>query len=263
MPKAPVNGIKIYYESHGEGPAIVFAHQRAGNHLTWWQQVPVLSREYRCVTFDQRGWGASIQPAGGPGLGAGVEDLRQLLDHLEIERTFLVGHSMGGITCLGFALAHPERTLGLILVDTTAGVGDSAVLEAITDLANLPAGDVPRTLSARFIEQRPDLTFLYQEIAGINKELNLNIRSAFHNPAGLQAADLAKLSVPTLLMVGEEDVIFPVKAIQAMQKMIPGAKLEVVPGTAHAPQFEVPDVFNRLVGDFFAGVLTGKPATAE
>ena len=263
MPKAPVNGIKIYYESHGEGPAIVFAHQRAGNHLTWWQQVPVLSMEYRCVTFDQRGWGASIQPAGGPGLGAGVEDLRQLLDHLEIERTFLVGHSMGGITCLGFALAHPERTLGLILVDTTAGVGDPAVLEAITDLANLPAGDVPRTLSARFIEQRPDLTFLYQEIAGINKELNLNIRSAFHNPAGLQAADLAKLSVPTLLTVGEEDVIFPVKAIQAMQKMIPGAKLEVVPGTAHVPQFEVPDVFNRLVGDFFACVLTGKPATAK
>ncbi len=107
------------------------------------------------------------------------------------------------------------------------------------------------------------LPTLYREVAGINQELNLNIRSAFHNPAGLQAADLAKLSVPTLLTVGEEDVIFPVKAIQAMQKMIPGAKLEVVPGTAHVPQFEVPDVFNRLVGDFFACVLTGKPATAK
>ena len=261
MPKAPVNGTELYYESHGEGPAIVFAHQRAGNHLTWWQQVPVLSKKYRCVTYDQRGWGASVQGAGGPGLSAGVEDRRQLLDHLGIARTFLVGHSMGGITCLGFALAHPERTLGLILVDTTAGVGDPAVLAAITDLVNLPAGDVPRTLSARFIEQRPELTFLYEEISGINPELNLDIRSAFHNPAGLQAADLAKLSVPTLLMVGEEDVIFPEKAIRAMQGMILGAKLEVVPGTAHVPQFEVPDVFNRLVGDFFSGVLSGNPTT--
>ena len=263
MPKAPINGIELYYESHGEGPAIVFAHQRAGNHLTWWQQVPVLSKEYRCITFDQRGWGASVQPAGGPGLSAGVEDLKQLLDHLGIERTFLLGHSMGGITCLGFALAYPERSLGLILVDTTAGVGDPTVLEAITDLSLLPAGDVPRTLSARFIEQHPDLTFLYQEIAGVNQELNLDIRSAFHNPNGLQAADLAKLSVPTLLMVGEEDVIFPEKAIRAMQKMIPGARLKVVPGTAHVPQFEVPDVFNRLAGDFFADVLSGKPATAS
>ena len=122
---------------------------------------------------------------------------------------------------------------------------------------------MPRTLSARFIDQRPDLTFLYQEIAGVNPELNLDIRPAFHNPAGLHAADLAKLSVPTLLIVGEEDVIFPVKAIRAMQRIIPGAKLEVVAGTAHCPQFEVPDVFNRLAGDFFAGVLSGKPATAE
>ena len=257
MPKAPVNGIELYYESHGEGPAIVFSHQRAGNHLTWWQQVPVLSKKFRCITYDQRGWGASVQPAGGPGLSAGVEDLRQLLDHLGIERTFLVGHSMGGINHLGVALAYPERTLGLILVDTTAGIGDPTVLEAIANLADLPAGDVPRTMSACFIEQRPDLTFLYEEIALVNPELNLDIRSAFHNPAGLQAADLAKLSVPTLLMVGEEDAIFPVKAIRAIQNMIPGAKLEVVPGTAHVPQFEVPEVFNRLVGDFFAGVLAG------
>ena len=57
MPKAAVNGIQLYYESHGEGPAIVFAHGRGGNHLSWWRQVPAFSDDYRCVTFDHRPMG--------------------------------------------------------------------------------------------------------------------------------------------------------------------------------------------------------------
>ena len=60
--QAPVNGIDLYYESHGSdsAPTIVFAHGRGGNHMSWWQQVAAFSGEYRCITFDHRGWGASI-----------------------------------------------------------------------------------------------------------------------------------------------------------------------------------------------------------
>ena len=84
MPKARVNGIDFYYETDGEGPAIVFAHGRGGNHMSWWQQVPVFSKNYRCITFDHRGWGTSTDEPGGPGHGAFVEDLKQLLDYLEV-----------------------------------------------------------------------------------------------------------------------------------------------------------------------------------
>ena len=58
MPKAPVNGIDLYYESHGSdsAPTIVFAHGRGGNHMSWWQQVAAFSGEYRCITFDQELW---------------------------------------------------------------------------------------------------------------------------------------------------------------------------------------------------------------
>ena len=86
MPMAHVNGIEMYYESHGEGPAIVFAHGRGGNHMSWWRQVPVFSGEYRCIIFDHRGWGASVDLAGGPGRSAFVEDLKQLLDCLDVDR---------------------------------------------------------------------------------------------------------------------------------------------------------------------------------
>ena len=259
MPKAPVNGIEIYYESHGDGPAIAFAHQRAGNHLSWWQQVPVFSKDYRCVTFDQRGYGASVEPPGGPGISAFVEDLRQLLDYLGVERAFLVAHALGGLACLGFALAYPERTLGLILGNATGGAGDPTVVEAITSLDLLPADDVPRTLSASFVDQHPDRTFLYQEIAALNPELNLDIRTASHGAGGPQAADLAGLAVPTLLIVGAESLIHPVRAIRALQLLIPGSKLEIVQGSAHSTYFEQPEEFNRLAGEFFAGVLAGMP----
>ena len=162
MPKASVNGIELYYESHGEGPAIVFAHGAGGNHLSWFQQVPTFSRNYRCITFDHRGWGASIESNDGPGRSAFVEDLKQLLDYLEVERAYLVAQSMGGRTCLGFALAYPERTLGLVLGDTTGGVNDPALEEAQrggcrpTLSINIPTGH-SSTLKFR-VSIRPELT---------------------------------------------------------------------------------------------------------
>src|SRR5438270_8622571 len=103
MPLAQVNGIELYYEIHGDGPGLVLAHGAGGNHLSWWQQVPVLSRHFRCVTFDHRGFGSSRDVPGGPGAEAFIEDLRQLLDHLGIDRVALMAQSMGGWTSLGFA----------------------------------------------------------------------------------------------------------------------------------------------------------------
>ena len=82
MPFAPINGVELYYETHGEGPALVLAHGGAGNHLSWWQQVAEFSRSFKCVTFDHRGFGWSREPADSPGPAAFTEDLRALLDHL-------------------------------------------------------------------------------------------------------------------------------------------------------------------------------------
>ncbi len=264
MPQAPINGIDLYYESHGDdsAPAIVFAHGRGGNHMSWWQQVAAFSAEYRCITFDHRGWGASIAEHGSPLRENFIDDLTALLDYLKIGKVFLVAQSMGGFCCLGFALAHPERTLGLVLGDTTGGVATEGVLEALKNTDPPPDGPA-RSLSGSFIKEHPALTFLYQQIGGLNPPRGEDgVISGFRREDGPQAEAFPDWQIPTLLIVGQEDAIFPPEVIAEVQKAIPGSRMEVVPGAAHSAHFEQASVFNKLVERHFAEVRSGAAAGA-
>src|SRR3989442_13171674 len=107
MPTAEINGIQLSYEEYGSGIPIVFAHGAGGNHISWWQQVPVLSRHYRCITFDHRGWGLSLDiDHRGPAVF--IQDPTGLVDHSRLEKTFLAGHAMGGLSCIAFARPQPD-----------------------------------------------------------------------------------------------------------------------------------------------------------
>lgn len=96
MPTAAINGINLYYESHGSGDdTFVFAHGAGGNHLSWWRQAPVFAERGRVVTFDHRAFGQSTD-RNGLGAGAFVDDLEALLDSLGLDRVTLIAQSMGG-----------------------------------------------------------------------------------------------------------------------------------------------------------------------
>ena len=264
MPKAPINGIELYYESHGDdsSPAIIFAHGRGGNHLSWWQQVAAFSGEYRCITFDHRGWGASIAEHGSPLRENFIDDLTALLDYLKVDKAYLVAQSMGGFSCLGFALAHPERTLGLVLGDTTGGVATEGTLAALQN-TNPPPDGPARSLSASFIKENPALTFLYTQIGGLNPPRGEDgVISGFRLKDGPQESDFAGWNIPTLLIVGKEDAIFPPEVIAEVQKVIPGSRMEVVPGAAHSAHFEQAAVFNKLLSELFAQARAGSVAGA-
>ena len=264
MPKAPINGIELYYESHGDdsAPAIVFAHGRGGNHMSWWQQVAAFSGEFRCITFDHRGWGASIAEHGTPLRENFIDDLAALLDYLKIDKTFLVAQSMGGFSCLGFALAHPERTLGLVLGDTTGGVATEGTLAALKNTNPAPEGPA-RSLSASFIQDNQALTFLYQQVQGLNPPRGEDgVISGFRREDGPQIEDFVGWQIPTLLIVGKEDSIFPPEVIAEVQKVIPGSRMEIVPGAAHSAHFEQAAVFNGYLSELFASVRSGTVAGA-
>src|ERR671925_1120020 len=250
MPKAQVSGIELYYEVQGDGPVVVFAHGAGGNHLSWWQQVPVFARKYRCVIFDHRGFGQSSDVPNGPGSQAFVDDLRFLLNHLKIDRASLVAQSMGGRTCLGFALERPDRVQALVMADTTGGFGDARMAELRAEGEATMAGPnpPPRTYARHFPQEQPAQAFLYEQIRALNPP-----RREAPVP-GPTAEQVRALQTPTLLIVGEHDVIAPPPIMKMFQSYIPQARLAEVAGAGHSVYFEKPAEFNRLVQEFLADV---------
>ena len=249
MPRAPVNGIDLYYEVHGTGPALVFAHGAGGNHLSWWQQVPVFSQKFQCITFDHRGFGQSPDAPDGPGSQAFVEDLRKVLDHLNVDRASLVAQSMGGRTCLGFTLANPDRVQALVMADTTGGFSDMPMTQMRADMEKQLAGDnSPRTYARSFAQEHPKRAFLYEQIRAQNPP-----RHDTPGP-GPSAEQIRAMRTPTLLIVGEEDVIATPAIMEAFQQYVPNARLRRVAGSGHSVYFEKADEFNRIVLEFLADV---------
>jgi 3-oxoadipate enol-lactonase len=251
----------MYYESHGEGDAIVFAHGAGGNHLSWWQQVPFFRRRYRCVTFDHRGFGRSADVEGGPGANAFVEDLRALLDSLEIEKTYLVAQSMGGGTCMGFTMAHPERVRGLVMADTTGTMSEAKLDDLRREFRE--SQPQPMTLQGRAYapdlrDKRPHMAFLYDSVMALNPPRG--------EPSGERdqrqvatAEKLAALRVPVQFVVGSKDAIIPPSIMKHASALVPGARFTEVAGSGHSVYFEEPDAFNRIVSDFFDSVEKAGP----
>jgi 3-oxoadipate enol-lactonase len=253
MALARINGIELYYEIHGEGPAVVFAHGAGGNHLSWWQQVPHLSQYFRCVTFDHRGFGSSYDMPDGPGADAFIEDLRQLLDHLGIERAALVAQSMGGWTSLGFASRYPERVMALALCDTTAGIDNPEVAREMKSLQATMQGRLTvvlqRAYSAQFPQRDPARCFLYQQISGLNVRVPADLLTKL-TAMRHRVDPIIERRIPTMLLVGEEDVLTPAKTMELMARQIPHARFVKVPASGHSVYFERPDEFNRIMLDF-------------
>ena len=253
MPFAKINGIELYYEVHGEGPALVLAHGGGGSHLSWWQQVPEFSKTYTVITFDHRSFGHSRDVQDGPGPKAFVQDLTALLDHLAIEKAALAGQSMGGWTVGGFAAAHPERTNALILCDTLGGIETAQTLQAQAGIQERSRGSLSEVLknayAKSFPEREPVLTFLYQQISGLNMHVAPNLGAALF---GLKSDPtlIIEHKIPTLLLVGEEDVLTPPRAMESVAAQIPHARFVKVAGSGHSVYFERPDEFNRIVGGF-------------
>ncbi len=260
MPTASINGIELYYEVSGQGPPVVFAHGVGGNHASWWQQVSYFARWYQVVTFDHRGFGNSGDNPEGPGQSAFVDDLRGLLDHLGVPQAVLVAQSMGGGTCLGFTVGHPQRVRALVMADSLRGFGEPGPLdERVQEVQRATTGlsQLERVLSPGFRQRQPELTALYRQIASFNSATRTTLRGSLQSHTPLQ---LAEAKVPVLFLVGQEDVLFPPDLVRSVQQRVPGSSLVVVPDAGHSVYFEKPDVFNHQVHAFLdAAGVRGEP----
>lgn len=253
MPWAPINGIRLYYQTYGKGPALVFAHGAGGNHLSWWQQIPHFARRHRCAVFDHRGFGRSVDVRAGPGRRAFAEDLRQLLGHLAIESTAIVAQSMGGRTAVGFALRHPGRVRALVLAGTTGGAVDDQVRSAQEAHRRSPTGRrslAQRAVSPRLRRERPDLAYLYRLIGRLNPPRPRHFLAPIPGYRGSSAQRLTALGIPILFLVGEDDSITPPHIIRLAHQQVAGSQFDVIEGAGHSAYFERAEAFNKRVAQF-------------
>jgi 3-oxoadipate enol-lactonase len=254
MPFIPVNGIELYYEVHGEGPAVVFCHGAGGNHLSWWQQIPVFANHFTCITYDSRAFGRSRDAEGG-GRQWFWKDLAALLDHLGVERTAIVAQSMGGRTAVPFAMMNPGCAWAIVLAGTNGG----AVTEEVHQLqdeykASLPKGSTlnDRALAPGYDEADSAKEFLYREINRLNPKRPRDFLAIPSGYRGSSAQRLADSGVPVFFLVGEHDAIVPPYVTRLCHEAVPGSRFQVIPDAGHSAYFERPDEFNAAVMGFLA-----------
>jgi len=255
VPYASVNGIRFYYESHGTGPAVVFAHGAGGNHLSWWQQIPFFARHYRCVVFDHRAFGLSRDGEGEAkrGRAAFHEDLRDLLDELGIERPAIVAQSMGGRTAVGFALRNPGRCAAMVLAGTTGGAVDDEIRAMQQEHRETPLGRqtlMQRAVAPALRTRAPEMDFLYRAIARLNPPRPKDFLAPIPGYRGSSAERLTQAGFPLLFLVGEDDAITPPAVIERCHRAVPGSRFDVIAGAGHSAYFEQPAAFNDAVLSF-------------
>ncbi len=255
----PSGGEKIYFESWGEGDqVVVFGHGMGGSHAVWYQQVAFFASEYRVVTWDQRGFGRSTAITGDLGPEPAARDLEGVLDHLGIAQAHIVGQSMGGWSALGFAIAHPQRVLSLVLADTTAGLFTPEIRRVLTDYAKVVATAPPPeewplgfhpAVGTQLLAEDLAQAFLYTQLGSLTDPPDPEtvmplLMSTDHTVAARE------VQAPTLFVVGENDPIFPPPLIESAADLIPGSRVAVVENTGHSPYFERADRWNVIVAGF-------------
>ena len=262
MPHAKVNGIDIHYRLEGEGPETLVLVNGLGDDLESWafQMEDLLAGGLRTLRFDNRGIGGSSRPAGPYTTKAMAEDALALIDHLRLAPAHLLGLSMGGMIAQEMALARGEGVRSLVLAATYAAPGlyCTRMFRMWDDMAR--AGGMGLSLrdvllhcfTPRFFADEPALAEEYEKAFAAIPMTTESYRAQVHAIITHDtSARLARLSAPTLVLAGEEDVLIPVELSRALSRLIPGAEFKTLPG-AHAFLWEQPKPFNRAVLEFIA-----------
>ncbi len=257
-----VPGGELYYEATGGGPAVILMHAGIADHTMWDAQVGPFSERYRVVRYDLRGFGRSSTPETDY---APHDDLRALLAHLDIERAAVVGVSMSGGIAVDFALAHPAMLWALVPVAAGMDGYDWSADEALQrfgaeEKAAVEAGDIDRAvdLNVRLWVDGPGRGPKQVDHAVREKVRRMQL-AIFERgePAGrpvplepLAVTRLEDVRAPTLAIVGGQDARALIEITDLIARRVPGAQKSVIKHTAHVPNMERPDEFNRLVLDF-------------
>lgn len=260
MPYARVNGNMLFYREAGEGPLAVFVHGFPLDHSVWLDQLAGLAHVRRCVAMDLRGFGKS-DPTIDASLGMEMlaDDVAGLIEALGAESADVVGLSMGGYVALALWELRPEIVRSLALVDTRAGgdspEGQKARDDMIDRLLDFGRSGLANELVANLLGSSPSRQSqarLRSMIEGTRYETLVASIQGMRDRRD-RSVLLPNVTVPSLVISGEEDRLIPADVSKAMAKQIPGARFSVIPRAGHLPTLENPDAVNEALIELFEG----------
>ncbi len=275
MPYADSNGVKLYYEESGRGTPIVFVHEFSGDLRSWEMQIRHFGRRYRCVAFNARGYPPSDVPAQVSMYShrQATDDLVNVMRRLGIARAHVIGCSMGAYTTLQLGLRYPRRALSLTAIGAGAGsdpatrrqfLKASAATAERFEEGGLAAAVRPyrnagnrvqlgnkdprafREFFRRFLE--------HSALGHANTIRGVQMRRP---PLRAMAGPLSRLTVPTHVVVGDEDET-SLDAGIFLKRVCPAARLTIAPATGHLVSNEEPELFNRITDEFLGLVDSGQ-----
>ncbi len=267
--------VKLYYEETGRGYPMIFVHEFAGDYRSWQPQVRYFSRRFRCITFNARGFPPSDVPEDVAmySQARACDDIKALLDHLGLADAHIVGLSMGGFAALHFGLNHPDSARSLVVSGCGYGAEpdrrEQFRREAEATAQRLEADDMEAFAKiyatgptrVQFQNKDPRGWQEFVDMLGEHSATGsaLTMRGVQKERPSLWDLedDMKNVTVPTLLVTGDEDEPCLLPAI-FMKRAIRSSDLAVIPKAGHAVNLEEPDAFNQTIAEFLDLVEAGR-----
>jgi 3-oxoadipate enol-lactonase len=267
MPRTRIGDIEVFYEVHGSGEPVVLIHGLSMDSSTWFNQIPVLSQKYQVIVFDNRGVGQTDAPNEAYSTEMMADDAAALLKFLNVDNAHILGFSMGGMIAQTIALKYPEVVKSLLLISTAARFPARSkqlvqiwlrMLNENVSLETRIREGFSWVYTNEFFEHDETVT------DSVNLALNHPHPLSIHGFAGQVAAliqhdtrsQISQISVPTLVLIGGDEILIPVEFSEELAAKIPKAELVILERGAHNCWMEFPEPFNQAVMHFLEGLTS-------
>jgi 3-oxoadipate enol-lactonase len=236
----------------GGGSVVIFLHGIRGNRRNWAGQLEFFSQHgFKAAAWDARGYGDSDDYDGPLQFEYFTGDVLRLIEHFKAPKVHLVGLSMGGRIARNVALRHPERLYSLTLISSTPGF-DALSAEGVKRFVTERRSRTPQTLQ-RLLGSGANRTAYGELLDSISRIHETSYQKTLEaSVAQDRAAPIENIRVPTLVIAGEEDTVYPPELAWEMARRIPGAELLMFERTGHLANLEQPERFNRALLGFLS-----------
>lgn len=229
-----IRGFKMYAETYGQGQPLLIIHGNGGDINNFVHQIPYFSKKYKVIVADSRAQGLSKDNADSLSYEMMADDYAALLDQMSIDSAFVIGWSDGGINGLLLAIRHPEKVKKLAVTGANLWPDTTAVFSDVEQMV------------------LPDYTYLKNKTSKTEQEkAGWKLMRLLVEEPHIPLSDLHKISVPTLVMGGDHDVIKPEHTLLIAQN-IPNSYLWILPNSGHSTPIVYKDEFNKKVDEFFS-----------